>query len=54
MSSATTNLTPIRAAPLPDGPAFAIPSIEGIWHFDGERAQVIIERLGNDESYHPV
>jgi hypothetical protein len=54
MSSATTNPTPIPAAPLPDGPAVAIPTLDEIWRFDGERAQVIIERLGNDGSYHPV
>ena len=33
---------------------YAALRVPELWRFDGEREQVIIERLGNDGSYHSV
>jgi Putative restriction endonuclease len=33
---------------------YAALQVVEVWRFDGERAQVIIERLGEDGAYHPA
>ena len=33
---------------------YAALRVAEVWRFDGERRQIIIERLGDDGAYHPV